>query len=113
MVVAVLLLLLLCSLAGCMSPWPNFGAACWHPPPPALMAETGVKSSSASASVTATWEAEVIDMKALLTAIINGSAPLEAVKADMVFLNKQAKAFKKADVYPGVTFKEKKGIAVR
>lgn len=48
------------------------------------------------------WSAEVIDLKDLVMAISQGKAPLQAVQADMTFLNGQARAYKHALSIPGI-----------
>lgn len=40
------------------------------------------------------WSAEVVDFRALVNAVAKGDAPIECLKADMPFLNKQAQAFR-------------------
>jgi hypothetical protein len=49
-----------------------------------------------------TWSAELISLKDLVEGIHNGTAPLLAVKADMVFLNEQARAYKQVLKIAGV-----------
>jgi len=49
-----------------------------------------------------TWSAEVVDLLDLVRAIGLGKAPLQAVQADMAFLNGQARAYKQALNIPGV-----------
>jgi len=55
-----------------------------------------------------TWSAEVMDLKALVAAIAAGKAPLQAVMADMTFLNGQARSYKEALNMPGVRSVSKK-----
>lgn len=54
------------------------------------------------------WSAEVVSLSALVQAVAEGKAPIQAIQADMGFLNKQATAFKTALDYPGVKVVEKK-----
>jgi hypothetical protein len=49
-----------------------------------------------------TWSAELISLEELVHGIANGIAPLLAVKADMVFLNEQARAYKQSLKIPGI-----------
>lgn len=49
-----------------------------------------------------TWSAELISLADLVRGIAEGKAPLMAVKADMVFLNEQARSYKQALKIAGV-----------
>lgn len=61
-----------------------------------------------------TYTAQVESLKALVHAIAEGKAPIEAVQANTVFLGQQARAFKKAGVlYPGVTVQAESALSVR
>lgn len=53
-------------------------------------------------SVRRSYSAEVTDLHLLVVAVANGLVPLQAVKADIVFLNQQARAYKEMLSYPGV-----------
>ena len=54
-------------------------------------------------SFTERWHAEVVDLQALLKAIISGKVSTEAVEANLVFLNTIARASKSEDIgIPGV-----------
>ena len=55
-----------------------------------------------------TWSAEVTDLGALVKGISEGKAPLQAVEADMTFLNGQARAYKQALNIPGTRAVSKK-----
>lgn len=55
-----------------------------------------------------TWSAEVMNLKTLVEAIGQGKAPLQAVVADMTFLNGQARSYKQALSIPGVRAVSKK-----
>jgi len=60
------------------------------------------------------YSAEVTDLRALLQAVLDGKAPLEAVQADMKFLGAQAKAFKKTGpLFPGVVATATNSISAR
>lgn len=52
------------------------------------------------------YKAEVVDLAAFIQGIISGKIPKEAVMPNMVFLNKQAQAFKTDPGYPGVRIVE-------
>ena len=54
-----------------------------------------------------TWGAEVTDMMALVKAVAAGTVPIQAIEANLVFLNQQARALKSAVQYPGVRAVEK------
>ncbi len=57
---------------------------------------------SKESHIVTTWHAELLSLKDLVEGIYNGTAPLLAVKADMVFLNDQAKHYKQALSISGV-----------
>jgi hypothetical protein len=59
------------------------------------------------------WKAECEDLMLLVKAIADGKAPLAAVKADMVMLNRQAVTFKGKINYPGVRFYSEKVVAAK
>ena len=54
------------------------------------------------ATVKTFWKAEVIDLRALVKAILEGKAPLNAVEANMTMLNGMARSLKKEMNIPGV-----------
>lgn len=54
-----------------------------------------------------TWSAEVTDLMALVKAVAAGQVPIQAIEANSVFLNQQARALKSALNYPGVLAIEK------
>ncbi len=61
-----------------------------------------------------TYAAQVDDLLALVKAVAEGKAPIEAIQADAKFLNAQARAFKKqGQLYPGVTAVAERSIAAR
>ena len=49
-----------------------------------------------------TWGAEVTDLMALVKAVAAGQVPIQAIEANMVFLNGQSRMLKAALAYPGV-----------
>ena len=53
------------------------------------------------------WGAEVTDLMALVKAVSSGQVPIQAIEANSVFLNQQARALKAALQYPGVRAVEK------
>lgn len=53
------------------------------------------------------WGAEVTDLMALVKAVAAGTVPIQAIEANSVFLNQQARALKSALQYPGVRAVEK------
>jgi len=55
-----------------------------------------------------TWSCEVTDLKALVNAIAQDKAPLQAIIPDMTFLNGQARSYKQALNIPGVKAVSKK-----
>lgn len=61
-----------------------------------------------------TFSADVSSLKELVMAVAAGTAPIEAIQADMKFLNAQARAFKTpGQLYPGVITMVEHGIAAR
>jgi len=48
------------------------------------------------------WKAQVVDLRSLVNAVSAGKAPIQALKADDVFLNQQARSLKSALNLPGV-----------
>ncbi len=61
-----------------------------------------------------TYAAHVEDLLALVKAVAEGKAPIEAIQADTKFLNAQARAFKKqGQLYPGVNAVAERSIAAR
>lgn len=48
------------------------------------------------------WNAQIVDIKALLKAVLEGKVPYAAIKADESWLNAQAKQLKAEMNYPGV-----------
>lgn len=54
-----------------------------------------------------TWGAEVTDLMALVQAVAAGNVPIQAIEANLVFLNQQARALKSALQYNGVRAVEK------
>ena len=53
------------------------------------------------------WSAEVTDLMALVKAVAAGTVPIQAIEANMVFLNGQSRMLKSALAYPGVRSVEK------
>lgn len=53
------------------------------------------------------WGAEVTDLMALVKAVAAGQVPIQAIDANMVFLNGQARMMKAVMAYPGVRAVEK------
>ncbi len=53
------------------------------------------------------WGAEVTDLMALVKAVAVGTVPIQALEANMVFLNGQSRMLKSALSYPGVRAIEK------
>jgi hypothetical protein len=53
------------------------------------------------------WNAEVTDLAALVAAVAKGAAPIEALQADIVYLNKLARLHQDtAKALPGTRFIE-------
>lgn len=75
-------------------------------------AEPELKVSGISSRLT--YRAEVTDMMALVTAVAQGTAPIECLQVDTKFLGQMARAFKKSgQIYPGVQSIEERSISAR
>ena len=48
------------------------------------------------------WKAQIVNLKELIGAVAEGRAPIQALKADEVFLGQQARSLKRALNLPGV-----------
>lgn len=72
-----------------------------HIPPPVVQKTTPKVSGVAMRT---TWKAKVSDLKALIKAVHDGKVPINAIQANEVFLNQQARALKGTMEYPGVKF---------
>lgn len=79
--------------------------------PPAPVMPT-VKKAEGQA-IKENWKAEVTDLKSLVLAVAQGRAPLNFLQADIVVINKQAKATKDSMNFDGVKFYAEKIMAVR
>lgn len=68
----------------------------------------------AGISTRTTYTAAITDLKALVTAVAEGKAPLECLVADTSFLGAQARAYKKVGLlFPGVQVNASSSIAAR
>lgn len=67
----------------------------------------------AGISMRTTFRAEVVDKMELVKAVAAGTIPLNALDANMPFLNNQARAMKETLAYPGVKVVQETGIASR
>jgi hypothetical protein len=78
-------------------------------------ASLGVKEVAkvAGVSVRRLWYAEVTDLMALVVAVAQGRVPLQAIEANLPFLNKQAQAFMDTSAlnYPGVKVIDRDSVA--
>lgn len=74
--------------------------------PPVKVASQIPKSKDSH--IRETWSAELISLADLVKGINEGKAPLMAVKADMTFLNEQARAYKQSLTISGVRSISKK-----
>lgn len=76
-----------------------------------ILAPTTPKVSGISTRTA--YKAVVTDKLALVKAVAAGTVPLNALDANMAFLNNQARAMKETLVYPGVAVEQETGIASR
>lgn len=67
----------------------------------------------AGLSTRTTYRAEVVSKLELVKAVAAGSVPLNALDANMTFLNNQARVLKEDLIYPGVRVVQESGIASR
>jgi len=70
-------------------------------------------NSGEGESVRENWSAEVVDLKALIKAVVDGQAPTTCIQANMTVLNSQARNLKGTMTYPGVKFVCSKSIVNR
>lgn len=82
-----------------------------QPITPVVFAKTVPKANGVS--FTSRWKAEVVDLAALVAAVVAGKVPLAAIEANTMFLNRQAVALKNEMKYPGVQVREEQTVAVR
>jgi hypothetical protein len=64
-------------------------------------------------STRVTFKAVVLDKLELVKAVAAGIVPLNALDANMPFLNNQARAMRQTMAYPGVKVEEETGLASR
>lgn len=64
-------------------------------------------------SIREVWKAELLDLEALVKAVAAGRAPISFLQADMVAINKQAKATKDTMKFDGIRFFAEKQMAVK
>lgn len=76
-----------------------------------ILAPTMPKVAGISTRVT--YKAVVADKLELVKAVAAGTVPLNALDANMAFLNNQARAMKETLAYPGVKVEQETGIASR
>lgn len=67
----------------------------------------------AGISTRTSYRAEVVDKMELVKAVAAGTVPLNALDANMPFLNNQARAMKDTLAYPGVKVVQETGLASR
>ena len=67
----------------------------------------------AGISTRTSYRAEVVDKLELVKAVAAGTVPLNALDANMPFLNNQARAMKETLAYPGVKVVQETGLASR
>ena len=78
---------------------------------PVPVTATAVKAEGQS--IKENWKAEVTDLMALVKAVAQGRAPIKFLQADMVAINKQARATKNSMNFDGVKFYSENNMAVR
>lgn len=78
-------------------------------PPVPVAAET--PKAPAGVNYRTTYSAEVVDLFELVRAVAAGNVPIEAISANMTFLNQQARSLKTSLAYPGVKAKPKRSVA--
>lgn len=71
--------------------------------PPPVIVQSVVQPTVAGKVSRKTYKAQVTDFKLLVKSVVQGQVPYEALKADDVFLNRQAVGFREGLNYPGVT----------
>ncbi len=78
--------------------------------PPAKPAEV---PKTEGVSYTERWSHEVINLMALVKAVVEGKAPLQALQPNDTFLGNQARAMKTESLYPGVRASAEKTPNIR
>ena len=68
---------------------------------------------AAGISLREVWSAEIVDKMKLIKAVAEGRVPMDALQADMKFLNGAARSFKNALGYPGVRAVRTETMAAR
>jgi hypothetical protein len=79
--------------------------------PPVVLPKLTPKVSGISTSQR--YSAEVVNLLELVKAVAAGKAPIQCLKADTVFLNRQAVAMRQSMAYPGVRLRVESTVAVR
>lgn len=82
-------------------------------PPPALVLPAVEKATPEGISYREAWKVEVTDLRLLVNAIAQGTAPLAAVEANLTFLGQQARSLKAELSLPGVRVWSEKSVAVK
>jgi colicin import membrane protein len=82
---------------------------------PAFAPSPTLPKPAAAAGVTTQlrWKAELVDLRALCRAVADGTAPIEAVSANMPTLNRLAVALKQSFNVPGVRAVSERSVTAR
>ena len=78
---------------------------------PTKKQENKMESDTGAATGKKTWQAEIVDYQAFFLGLADKKIPMEAVEPKMGFLKREAGAFKRDGVYPGVRFFEVEDIS--
>lgn len=81
-------------------------------PPPSVMQASAPTRFAGSTGKT-TYSAKVTDFRALVKAVAEGKAPLEALQANESFINAQARAYKEGFNIPGCSLDRSTGTSFR
>jgi|SRR3990167_5135207 len=71
------------------------------------------KTKADGLSFSWSYSAELIDSMALIKAVADGTVPIQAINANLLFLNQHARALKDSFNIPGVKLKKERKVAVR
>lgn len=78
------------------------------PPPPTIVLPKTEEPKGISYVIN--YSAEVVDMMALLKAVIAGEVPSDAIQPNMSFINSRAKNLKNLMSWPGIAVKEERNV---
>lgn len=82
-----------------------------EPPPPPPPTRASVTPKATGISVRTVWKAEVVSLRKLCEAIVEGRVPETAIQPNLTVINACARSMQKDFNWPGCRLQEKTGIA--